>query len=299
MLALLIAAPALSAPVELVADPAPVTNIVIKRTTLPARVSLAFDRALVLSLADATAARLRAFPLIGKRTVTGNLIPGGSAVFRGNFYSVSVAGTKAGSTPTVWVDKRFDAKHDAVVSVMAIDAPRVLIRQPRAPAGGATIVIPRGGTGDAQAWANIGGERIRVSLDLETKTTIMNARAAAALEGEGLLKRGGTVGLWEPVPGVALPYERMRVTPGASFMWLPLVAPVARISEERAKLLDARAKAGTTAAEDEADTIVVTAKKERGRAPWLIIGMDVLGKCGSIELDRPGKRWVLTCDFAG
>jgi hypothetical protein len=29
----------------------------------------------------------------------------------------------------------------------------------------------------------------------------------------------------------------------------------------------------------------------------VIIGADVLAKCGRIELDRPGRQWVLDCAF--
>jgi hypothetical protein len=29
----------------------------------------------------------------------------------------------------------------------------------------------------------------------------------------------------------------------------------------------------------------------------VLIGRDVLDRCSRIELDRPGKRWLLTCDF--
>jgi hypothetical protein len=284
---------------ELIASPEPVVAVRIKDATFPARVSLAFDRALVLTLATADAARLRAFPLIGKREVSGNLIPGGRALFRGNLYRVSAAGAPAVTTPTVWVDKRFDAGHDAVVSIFAIDAPAVAITQPAAPAGGSRYTIQRSGSGDAQGWVQLSGEKISVTLDLHTPYSIMNARAAAALAQAGLITRAGSVGLWSPVPGIALPYERLRPAPGATFAGLPLRNPVARITQDRANALDALAKSGNSTADEDADAIVVTARKAgRGRAPWLIIGADVLGRCSRIVLDRAAKSWLLTCNFS-
>ena len=75
-----------------------------------------------------------------------------------------------------------------------------------------------------------------------------------------------------------------------------------RIGAAAAKsdMLDARAAAGITGdSEDDPDAIVVTAEKEkgRGREPWILIGRDVLRFCGTVELDRPGVAWVLTCQF--
>jgi hypothetical protein len=115
-----------------------------------------------------------------------------------------------------------------------------------------------------------------------------------------LIKRAGSVGLWQPFPGIALPIENLRPTQGARLIGLPLIAPSARITEERARELDARARAGTSTAEDEADAIVVTGsrnpKKERA---WVLLGRDMLDQCSRLEIDKPGKRWLLTCAFAG
>lgn len=299
LLLLLAAAPVVA--VELVADPQPVTMVRIKDAEVAARVSLAFDRAMLLELSAAERARLRAFPLIGKRTVENSLIPGGKAVFRGNFYRIAPAGLKGVNAPVGWVDKAIDPARPAIVSIFAFDAPTVTVRRAGAAAGAREIVVPRNGESDAQSDVTFGEQVVRVSLDMGTPRTIMNWRAARALEEAGLVKRGKTVGLWAPFPNVALPYEALRPAPGATILGLPLVAPAARITEARAKQLDALAKAGTSTEEDEADAgeeITVTAKREgRQRRGWMIIGADVLDRCDRITLDRPGKRWVLRCNF--
>jgi len=45
----------------------------------------------------------------------------------------------------------------------------------------------------------------------------------------------------------------------------------------------------------------MTAEKEKqgGRRPWMLIGRDVLRYCSTVELDRPGAQWLLTCNFPG
>ncbi|MBC7495951.1 MAG: hypothetical protein H7243_02145, partial [Sphingomonadaceae bacterium] len=81
VLALALAAPAASAPAaaapvdrfEVAANPQPVAHIRIKGTDLTVRIALGFDKAMLLNLAPATKARLKAFPLIGKQTFKSNL----------------------------------------------------------------------------------------------------------------------------------------------------------------------------------------------------------------------------------
>ena len=34
-----------------------------------------------------------------------------------------------------------------------------------------------------------------------------------------------------------------------------------------------------------------------GRDFQMLIGRDVLTKCSRIEMDKPGRQWVLTCNF--
>jgi hypothetical protein len=84
---------------------------------------------------------------------------------------------------------------------------------------------------------------------------------------------------------------------GAKLAGLPLVAPGARVTEDRAREIDVAARAGTSTAADEEDAIVVTANRDgpRGRSPWIMVGQDMLGRCAQITLDRPGRTWVLDC----
>ena len=112
-----------------------------------------------------------------------------------------------------------------------------------------------------------------------------------------MVRRTGRVGLWHPFPGSALPFERVVPAPGATLLGLPLISPAARITEARAKELDAKAKAGTSSADQDDDAITVTASHKKAQPPWVLIGRDVLDYCSRIELDRRGSRWVLTCAF--
>ena len=85
-------------------------------------------------------------------------------------------------------------------------------------------------------------------------------------------------------------------------MGLPLQQPAARITRDRAKELDARAAAGIEGdSDDDEDAIVVTAKskEKQGRAPWMLIGRDVLRYCSSVVLDRQAATWTLNCSFQG
>lgn len=289
--------------VELIADPSPVVPVVLKRGRLEARVALGFDRALLMNLAPAQRAGLKPFPLIGKFKVRTNLIPGGEALVRGNFITADVAGTGSGKIPAAWIDRDFvRPPAEGIVSVMAIDAPLVRIRQPVAPASTAVYELRRASRDEADMRLDLGGERIRVAFDLTAPATVMNARAAAALEAEGLVRRTGRVGLWSPVPGISLPIEALVPAGGARLLGLPLLAPAARITPERARELDARAAAGIAGAEaEQEDAITVTATRDGarpgGRRPWILIGADVLRWCPTIELDRAATLWRLACAF--
>jgi hypothetical protein len=289
--------------VELVADPIPLTTVTMKRGSLPVRVSLGFDKAMVLNLAPAQGLKLKPFPLIGKFKVKNPQIPGGEAIIRGNLVKFDVGGTGRQTVPTVWIDKDVVSPPQAgVVSILAFDADLVRVRVPDAPAGGRVYTLARAGKGDAEVKWKLGGDTVRVVLDFTSQATIMNARAAAILEREGLVRRSGRVGLWSPLPALTLPVELLRPQPGATMMGLPLLEPAARITPARAKELDALAAQGIQGeTADDPDAIVVTAEKERqgGRTPWMLIGRDVLRYCSTVELDRPGARWLLTCAFPG
>lgn len=274
-------------------------RIRVKNTDLAVRIALGFDKALLLNLAPATRARLKAFPIIGKQTFKSNLMPGGSALIRGNLYDVAVAGLPGSSVPTIWFDKDLADDSDGVISLLAIPADHVVVTQPSAPRGGTVTTITRAGKGDAAMRTTIGGEKVMVILDLRSPETLFNGRAAQLLEKAGMFARTGKVGLWSPFPGSALPFERVTPVKGATIVGLPLIHPAARVTEARAKELDARAKAGTSSAEQDEDAITVTASKKRAQPPWILIGRDVLAQCSRIELDRPGARWLLTCNFTG
>ena len=80
---------------EVVANPQPMARLRVKDTDLNVRIALGFDKALLLNLAPATRAHLKAFPLIGKQPFKSNLMPGGSALIRFNLYDVAIAGLPA------------------------------------------------------------------------------------------------------------------------------------------------------------------------------------------------------------
>ncbi len=282
---------------DLAAAPQPMTVVRVKDADLKVRVALGFDKALLLNAGGAARARLRPFPLIGKQDFKSNLMPGGSALIRGNLYDVGFPGLAAANVPTIWFDKALADDSDGVVSVTAIPAEHVAVTQAAAPRGGTVYGIARAGRGASAMIALIGGEKVRVILDLKSPETLFNGRAAQLIEKAGLARRSGTVGLWRPFPGTALPFERVTPTPGAAILGLPLITPAARVTEARAKELDARARAGTSSAEQDEDAITVTATKKKAQPPWVLIGRDVLDYCSRIEFDRPGERWALTCAF--
>lgn len=287
--------------VELEADPVPLTTVQLKRGTLPVRVSLGFDKALLLNLEPARRLGLKPFPLVGKFKVRNPQIPGGEAIIRGNLVSVGTAGTAPQKIPTVWIDKDVAAPPQAgTVSVMAIDAQRVRITNPRAPAGGQAFRFVRAGASDAELKWKVGGETVRVIFDFTSEATVLNARAADALAAAGMVSRTGRVGLWSPVPALSLPVEALRPAPGAGMQGLPLFSPAVRITRAQAEALDARAaRAIQGDSPDDEDAIVVTGsrEKERRRDPWMLIGRDVLRYCSRVELDRAGRSWELTCNF--
>jgi len=282
---------------EVAAAPQPMARLRVKQTDLTVRIALGFDKALLLNLPAAERARLKAFPLIGKQTFKSNLMPGGSALIRGNLYDVGIAGLRDTEVPTIWFDKELADDSDGVISLLAIPAEHVAVTQASAPRGGLVYGIGRKGRGDAAMLAEVGGEKVHVILDLKSPETLFNGRAAQLLERAGMFKRTGRVGLWRPFPGSALPFERVMPTPGATLLGLPLITPAARVTEARARELDARAKAGTSSAEQDDDAITVTAQRKKQQPPWILIGRDVLRYCSRVELDRPGVRWVLTCAF--
>ena len=284
---------------EVAAAPQPMVRLQIKGTDLNVRVALGFDKALLLNLPAATRARLKAFPLIGKQTFKSNLMPGGSALIRGNLYDVGIGGLPATNVPTIWFDKALADDSDGVISLLAIPAEHVVVTQASAPRGGLVYGISRAGRGDAAMNVEIGGEKIHVILDVRSPETLFNGRAAQVLERAGMFRRTGRVGLWRPFPGSALPFERVTPTPGATILGLPLIAPAARVTEAQAKILDAKARAGTSSADQDDDAITVTAQRKKTQPPWILIGRDVLDFCSRIELDRPGGRWALTCAFPG
>ncbi len=284
---------------EVVAAPQPIARLRVKNTDLTVRIALGFDKALLLNLPAATKANLKAFPLIGKQTFTSNLMPGGSALIRGNLYDVAINALPEVSVPTIWFDKALADDSDGVISLLALPAQHITVTQPAAPKGGLVYGISRAGKGDAAMLVSIGGEKIHVILDLRSPETLFNGRAAQLLEAAGMFKRTGKVGLWHPFPGSALPFEYVTPTPGAMLLGLPLLSPAARITEAHAKELDARAHAGTSSADQDDDAITVTATKKKQQPPWVLIGRDVLDHCSRIELDRPDVRWALTCNFKG
>ncbi len=269
----------------------------IKDVDLDVRLALSFDYALILNAGPAARAGLKPFPLIGKRTFKNSMLPGGEATFRGNLYKVTPKGLARTTVPAIWVDKPIADDADGVFSISPFKSDRIsFVFGPDAP-GSRVYTLNRKGSDAVMMQARVGDEKIDVALELNSPDTVMNARAAAALIEAGVLKRAGEVGFWRPFPGIALPFERMAPVPGATFLGMPLGRAGVRITEEQAKALDARAKAGTSTADDDEDAITVTASRKKGRDPWILIGRDSLSKCSRIEFDRPGKVWRLTCAF--
>jgi hypothetical protein len=269
----------------------------IKDVDLDVRLALSFDYALVLNPGPAARAGLKSFPLIGKRQVKGSFVPGGEATLRFNLYKITPRGLARTTVPVAWADKPAADDADAILSISPMKTDRIsFVFGPDLP-GSRVYTLTRKGNDTVLMQARVGDEKINVSLELNSPDTVMNARAAAALIEAGVMKRAGEVGFWRPFPGIALPFERLAPQPGATLLGMPLGRAGVRITEEQAKALDARAKAGTSTADDDEDAITVTASRKKGRDPWILIGRDMLSKCSRIEFDRPGKVWRLTCAF--
>lgn len=268
----------------------------IKDSDLDIRLALSFDSAMIVNSTPAQRAGLKPFPLIGKRTFKSAMVPGGEAIFRGNLYGVTPRGLAKSTLPVIWVDKIIAADADGVLPVSALKADQVVFELSPQASGARIYTITRKGSG-VMMKTKIGDETINVAFELNSPDTVMNARAAAALDNAGLVKRAGEIGFWQPFPGVALPFERMVPAAGAAVLGLPLFRPAVRVTEAQAKTIDARTKAGTSSVDDDEDAITVTASRKKGRDPWILIGRDVLRHCSRIVFDRPGKAWVLTCAF--
>ncbi len=264
-----------------------------------ARIALGFDKALLLNLAPAQRAGLKIFPLIGKMTFKDPLIPGGEALFRFNLVRVAPRGFESGRMPTVWVDKPIADDADGILSALALSGDRLVFRLGPDRPGARRYTLPRKSGGSASMAARVAGEKLRLTLELNSLETIVNARAAEALLAAGLVRRLDKVGLWRPFPGVALPFQRLEAMPGATLLGLPIRNAAVRITEAEARRIDARAAAGTSTELDDEDAITVTASAGRagGRKPWVLIGRDTLNSCSTIALDRPGKAWLLDCLF--
>ncbi len=297
----LLAVPAAAqAPRVLIADPEPIVTVRIRDSELPVRVALGVPAALLLNAKPALETGIKPFPVVGKLRFSNALLPGGSALVRFNRIGVGIEGAPKRKLPTAWIEPEITARTAGVLSIFVFEGDRVVWLNPRAPSGGQSYTLVRDGTNDPDVITRIGGEKIRVTFAPDSPVTIMNARAAAALEAEGLVRRANRVGLWEPIPRARLPWQALVPRPGATLVGLPLIRPAARVSEAEAKAIDSRAEAGTSTADDDADTIVVKGAREgrRGRSPWILVGADVLGNCSRIELDRPAKVWRLTCAFS-
>lgn len=302
--AVVLAAPAVAAPpaasirIPVAAGGNPFLAMKVKDAAMNVRVGLAFDSILLVNPDAAARAGLKPFPLIGKGSIKNAFIPGGRAVFRFNIASTAPQGLPPRRVPTVWLDIPAADDGDGVIAIGQLKADLIeIVRGDEAP-GSQTIAIPKKGSGEATIRSRIGNEEVTVSLELNSPTTVMNARAGQALLAAGLATRAAEVGYWRPFPAVALPMQRLVGNPGLTIAGLPVRHLSVRVSEAEARAIDASAR-GTSTADDDEDTITVSAdrKAKRGRAPWILIGRDVLDDCSSILFDRRGKRWLLTCKF--
>lgn len=277
----------------------PYLPVAVKKALLNIRIGLAFDTAMILNQPPADRAGLKPFPLLGKRTFKNAMIPGGEATFRFNLATITPQGLPPKKVPTVWVSRPVAADADGVLTVGALKADRVDIVLRDTPPGSQTYVLKKKGSGETAIKSRIGDEEVDISLELNSPTTVMNARAGEALVAAGLARRANAVSYWRPFPGVALPYQALTPKAGLTIAGLPMRSLGVRVSESQAKAIDAAAK-GTSTASDDEDTITVSADRKRrgGRDPWVLIGRDVLDDCSRISFDRAGERWVLTCKFS-
>ncbi|WP_156254526.1 hypothetical protein [Sandarakinorhabdus oryzae] len=277
----------------------PYLPVTVKQATLNIRIALSFDTALILNMDPAARAGLKPFPFFGKRTFKNALIPGGEATFRFNLATMTPAGLPSKKVPAVWVSRAIASDADGILTIGALKADRIDVILKETPPGSQTFVLKKKGSGETGITSRIGDEEVDVSLELNSPTTVMNARAGEALVEAGLAKRANAVGYWRPFPGVALPYQALTPKSGLTIAGLPMRQLGVRVSESQARAIDAAAK-GTSTASDDEDTITVSAdrKRKRGRDPWILIGRDVLDYCSRISFDRVGERWLLTCKFS-
>ena len=276
----------------------PYLPIMVKQAALNIRIGLSFDTVLILNEAPAARAGLKPFPFIGKRTLRNALIPGGEATFRFNLATITPPGLPPKKVLALWVSRPIANDADGIMTVGALKADRVDVILRDTPPGSQTIILKKNGSGETGITTRLGDEEVDISLELNSPTTVMNARAGAALVAAGLARRSNAVGYWRPFPGTALPWQQLEPRAGAALLGLPLRRIGSRVSESEARRIDAAAR-GTSTATDDEDTITVSAdrKRKRGRDPWILIGRDVLDDCSRIIFDRAGKRWVLTCKF--
>ena len=276
----------------------PYLPVAVKNAVLNIRIALSFDTALILNQAPAARAGLKPFPFFGKRTFRNAMIPGGEATFRFNLATITPRSLPDKKVPTIWVSRTIASDADGILTVGALKADRIDVILRDTPPGSQTMVLAKNGTGETRITTRLGDEEIDVSLELNSPTTVMNARAGAALMAAGLARRTNQIGYWRPFPGVALPTQALAPRAGANLLGLPLRQMGVRVSEAEARRIDAAAR-GTSTETDDEDTITVSAdrKRKRGRDPWILIGRDVLDDCSRISFDRAGKRWVLTCKF--
>ncbi len=295
------APPPVASPIVIAVPPGgqPHLPVIMKKmAVIDTRVALSFDQVLVLNAATADRAGLKAFPLIGKMSFKNAFFPGGAATFRFNLLDVTPRGLPKRKTPVLWLDTPVAADADGVLPVSLLDTDRVVFELgPQAP-GARVYTITRKNKDSVFMRSKVGDETINITFELNSPDTVMNARAAAALANAGMVKRNGQVGLWQALPKIALPFERMTPTAGATIVGLPIGRPGVRITDAQARELDARSRAAASTAEDDADAITVTANRKKGRDPWILVGRDVLGQCSRIVFDRPGKTWQLTCAFS-
>lgn len=277
----------------------PYVPVAVKNATLNIRIGLSFDTALILNMAPATRAGLKPFPFFGKRTFKNAMIPGGEATFRFNLATVTPQGLPSKKVPAVWVSRPVASDADGILTVGALKADRVDVILRDTPPGSQVLVLKKKGSGETGITTRLGDEEVDISLELNSPTTVMNARAGAALIAAGLARRANAVGYWRPFPGVALPWQQLEPRAGARLLGLPLRQLGSRVSEAEARRIDAAAAKGTSTETDDEDTITVSAdrKRKRGRDPWILIGRDVLDDCSRISFDRAGERWLLTCKF--
>lgn len=276
----------------------PYLPVMVKNATLNIRIALSYDQGLVLNPAAVQRAGVKPFPIIGKFSLDNTPFASGKTVIRFNLGTATPQGLPGRKVPIAWLETPTAADADGILPVGSLSADRIDIVRGDTPPGSQTIVIPKKGKGEAMIRTRIGGEEVNVSLELNIPTTVMNARAGAALIKAGMASRVAEIGYWRPFPAVSLPMQSLAGKPGLTIAGLPMRRLSVRVSESEARAIDAQAR-GTSTDKDDEDTITVAAdrKQRRGRDPWLLIGRDVLDDCSRITFDRPGERWVLTCKF--